>query len=148
MDDIDRQIIAALQDDGRASPGEVGVLVGLSVSAVNERMRKLREAGVITGYSARIDPDAVGLGVLAFISVLIDWSEHNAAFLDAVEGMADVLECHHVTGDWSYLLKVRTRSNAALEELITNQIKTLPGVTRSETVIVLRAAKETAALPV
>ena len=80
--------------------------------------------------------------------MLIDWSAHNDAFLEAVLAMPEVLECHHVTGDWSYLLKIRTRSNDALEDVISNRIKLLPGVTRSQTVIALKSPKESAVLPV
>lgn len=147
MDDTDIMIIGLLQNDGRLSHAEVGAAVGLSTSAVNDRLRKLQTRGVITGSVVTVDPAALGLGVLAFISVLIDWSEHSAAFGQAVRTMPEVLECHHVTGDWSYLLKVRTRDNDALEDLISNQIKALPGVTRSETVFALHTDKETMALP-
>jgi len=147
MDDTDIAILTLLQTDGQLSYAEIGARVGLSPSAVNERLRKLHGRGAIAGTTVRIDPAVMGLGVLAFISVLIDWSEHDAAFSDAVRAMPEVLECHHVTGDWSYLLKVRTRDKDALEDLISNRIKALPGVTRSETVIALRTDKETMALP-
>lgn len=148
LDDLDRAILAVIQRDGRAAYAEIGAEVGLSVSAVNERLKKLQASGAIKGFTAVISPAAVGLDVLAYISVLIDWSAHNDAFLEAVMAMPEVLECHHVTGDWSYLLKVRTRSNDALEDLISNRIKKLSGVTRSETVIALKSPKETSALPV
>ena len=148
MDETDIAIIALLQNDGGLSHAEIGAGVGLSTSAVNDRLRKLHVRGVITGSMVTVDPAKVGLGVLAFISVLIDWSAHSAAFGEAVQAMPEVLECHHVTGDWSYLLKVRTRDNDALEDLISNRIKALPGVTRSETIFALHTDKETMALPV
>lgn len=148
MDDIDRKIIDIMQADGRVTNAALAAATGLSVSAANDRLRRLTERGVITGWSARIDPDAVGLGLLAFLFVLIERTEHNAAFLDAVAAVPEVQEVHHVTGEWSYLLKVRVASTRALETLISERIKAIPGVARSLTVIALSSAKETAALPV
>ena len=148
MDQTDITIIALLQADGRMSLARIGAEVGLSTSAVNDRLKGLRGRGVLSGATVIVDPAKVGLEVLAFISVLIDWSAHNEAFSRAVRDMPEVLECHHVTGDWSYLLKVRTRDNDALEDLISNRIKALPGVTRSETVFAVGTDKETTRLPI
>ena len=78
---------------------DIGIHVGLSVSAVNERLKKLQNGGAIRHYGAILEPSAIGLDVLAYVSVLIDWSVHNDAFLEAVMDMPEVLECHHVTGD-------------------------------------------------
>jgi Lrp/AsnC family leucine-responsive transcriptional regulator len=147
MDRTDIAIIGLLQEDGGLSLARLGKRVGLSTSAVNDRLRNLRARAVLSGATVIVDPSKVGLGVLAFISVLIDWSAHNEAFSRAVKDMPEVLECHHVTGDWSYLLKVRTRDNDSLEDLISNRIKALPGVTRSETVFAVGTDKETTRLP-
>jgi Lrp/AsnC family leucine-responsive transcriptional regulator len=148
MDSTDLAIVALLQQDGRMPLVRIGAAVGLSTSAVNDRLKALRRRGVISGTTVIVDPGKVGLGVLAFISVLIDWSAHNEAFSAAVREMPEVLECHHVTGDWSYLLKVRTRDNDSLEDLISNRIKALPGVTRSETIFAVATDKETTRLPI
>ena len=148
FDAIDRAILTFIQSNGRAAYADIGTHAGLSVSAVNERLKKLQNAGAIRRYGAILEPSAIGLDVLAYVSVLIDWSVHDDAFLEAVMDMPEVLECHHVTGDWSYLLKIRTRSNDALEDVISNRIKLLPGVTRSQTVIALKSLKESAVLPV
>jgi Lrp/AsnC family transcriptional regulator, leucine-responsive regulatory protein len=147
MDRTDIAIIGLLQEDGGLSLARLGKRVGLSTSAVNDRLKNLRAGGVLSGTTVIVDPSKIGLGVLAFISVLIDWSVHNEAFSRAVKDMPEVLECHHVTGDWSYLLKVRTRDNDSLEDLISNRIKALPGVTRSETVFAVGTDKETTRLP-
>ena len=147
MDRTDMAIIGLLQEDGGLSLARLGERVGLSTSAVNDRLRNLRADGVLSGATVIVDPAKIGLGVLAFISVLIDWSAHNEAFSQAVKDMPEVLECHHVTGDWSYLLKVRARDNDSLEDLISNRIKGLPGVTRSETVFAVGTDKETTRMP-
>ncbi|HYE50140.1 MAG TPA: Lrp/AsnC family transcriptional regulator [Azospirillaceae bacterium] len=148
MDTLDHRIIALLQQDGRLSHAELGSRVGLSVSAVNERVRKLHAAGAIRGWAALADPAALGLGVLAFVGVTIERPEHNAGFLAAVVAWPEVQECHHVTGAWSYLLKVRTPSLADLDRLLGQRIKALPGVIGSHTLVVLSSSKETPALPV
>lgn len=148
MDDIDRKIIETIQENGRAAYAEVAAAAGLSVSAANERLRKLQDRGVVRGWTARIDPEAIGLGVLAFVHLLVDRPEHNAAFLDLACSLPEVQEIHHVTGAWSYLLKVRAADTRALERLLSDRLKSVPGVARTETVIALSSPKETAALPV
>ena len=148
MDEIDRKIIDIVQSDGRVTNAALAETTGLSVSAANDRLRRLGERGVIVGWAARVDPEAVGLGLLAFVFVLIDRTEHNAPFLAAAAALPEVLELHHVTGEWSYLLKVRAASPRALEGLISDRIKAIPGVARSLTVIALSSSKETSALPV
>jgi Lrp/AsnC family leucine-responsive transcriptional regulator len=148
MDELDRKIISHIQDFGRSSYAEIGGAVGLSVSAVNERLKKLEKQGVIAGWTARIDPLAAGNGVLAFVYVMIERPEHEAAFHALVRDEPAIQECHHVASDWSYLLKVRTPNLLALEELVARRIKALPGIPRSQSIIVMSTAKETAAVPV
>lgn len=148
MDEFDRKILEHIQIFGRSSYGEIGAVVGLSVSAVNERLKKLEKSGAIAGWTARLDPLAVGSPVLAFVYVLIERPEHEAAFMALVRSEPAIQECHHVASDWSYLLKVRAASLLALEEIVARRIKALPGIPRSQTVIVLSTAKETAAVPV
>ncbi|MEQ9335123.1 Lrp/AsnC family transcriptional regulator [Thalassobaculum sp.] len=148
MDEIDRKIIDIVQADGRVTNAALAAATGLSVSAANDRLRRLQERGVIAGWHARVDPEAVGLGLLAFVFVLVDRTEHNRPFVAAATALPEVLELHHVTGEWSYLLKVRAAGPRALEGLITDRIKAIPGVARSMTFIALSSSKETAALPV
>ena len=148
MDEIDRKIIDVVQQDGRVTSAALAGATGLSVSAANDRLRRLQERGVITGWTARVDPEAVGLGMLAFVFVLVERTEHNAPFLAAATALPEVQELHHVTGEWSYMLKVRVPSPRALEWLISDRIKAIPGVARSLTVIALSSSKETSALPV
>lgn len=148
MDNIDRKIIGHVQVFGRATSAEIAAACGLSVSAANDRLKRLQERGVIVGWAARVDPDTVDLGLLAFMFVEIDRTEHNSRFIAAATDMPEVLELHHVTGEWSYLLKIRARDTRALEALITERLKALPGVVRSLTHIALSSAKENGPLPV
>ena len=147
LDDIDRKILAVLQGDALVSQSYIANLIGHPTSTVNDRISRMRKNGTIKNLVANIDASKAGLSVLAFISVLIDWNKSNETFSAAVKKMPEVLECHNVTGDWSYLLKVRAINNSTLEELISNKIKSFPGVTRSETIFVVQTDKETSAVP-
>ncbi|BBF91385.1 Lrp/AsnC family transcriptional regulator [Blastochloris tepida] len=148
MDAIDRKILAYVQKSGRDSYAEIGAAVGLSISAVNERLKKLHASGAIQHWSAAVDPKAVGRPILAFTQVLTaaGRADDEAAFLGAVRGNDAVLECHHVTGDWSYLLKIRAESLSALETLL-NGIAATPGVKQTHTELALSSLKETSVVP-
>ena len=148
LDDIDRKLLKILQEDGRTPYAEMGKAVGLAVSSVNERVRKLAERGVITGVHAHVSPEALGLDLLAI--VFVGWSDPTVEprFFARIEGEPAVLECHHVTGAWNYLLKVRVRNTRMLEAFLTNVVKAVDGIQRTETLIVLSSVKETSALPI
>jgi Lrp/AsnC family leucine-responsive transcriptional regulator len=147
LDDIDRTILEALQDNGHLSHAELSRMVGLAVSSVNERIRKLVQRGVIAGWNARLSPSALGLDLLAFVYVLIDRPENSPAFLELVAQLPEVQECHHIAADWNFLLKVRVRNTAAFEALLTTRLKSVPGVVRTQTVITLTSHKDTPSLP-
>jgi Lrp/AsnC family transcriptional regulator, leucine-responsive regulatory protein len=140
-DDVDRKLLAALQDDCRQSLASLGEHVGLSPPAVLERVRRLESAGIIRGYHAVLEPRLVGLDITAFIGIGIDHPRHIAAFEKASLGMPEVLECHHVTGRHTLMIKVRARDTAGLHTLIS-AIRELPGVDRTETMIVLDTKME------
>jgi Lrp/AsnC family leucine-responsive transcriptional regulator len=148
LDAIDRRILALLQEDDRASLAEIGRAVGLAPSSVNERIRRLTAEGVIAGFHARLSPEALGLDLLAF--VFVGWTDPaaEAPFLKRVAASPAVLECHHVTGAWNYLLKVRLANTRALERFLSEIVKDVRGIQRTETLIVLSSAKETAALAI
>lgn len=143
IDDIDRRIIGIIQDDSRLTYGEIGARVGLSVSAVNDRLKKMHTQNIIKSYTAIINPRAIGIDVSAFIQVSIEKPSFFSDFISGVQKMPEVQECHHVTGAYTCLLKVRATTTAHLEKILNEGIKTLPGVVRTETQIVLSALKET-----
>lgn len=142
LDSIDRIIVERLQADGRATQLELAQAVGLSQPAVAERIRKLEQRGVITGYAARVDSVRLGKDVTAFIGVTVDHPRHFDAFAERVRALDDVLECHRVAGEDSYLLKVKTANTASLDALLVGTLRTIPGVTRTHTTIVLASIKE------
>ncbi|MBV8838766.1 MAG: Lrp/AsnC family transcriptional regulator [Alphaproteobacteria bacterium] len=146
LDDTDRQLLALLQKDDRLSLADLGKGVGLAASSVNERVKRLVTRGVIEGFHARVAPEALGLELLAF--VFVSWLDPSveAAFLARVNDSPAVLECHHVTGAWNYLLKVRLPTTRELERFLAEVIKSVQGVQRTETLIALSSAKETMSL--
>jgi Lrp/AsnC family transcriptional regulator, leucine-responsive regulatory protein len=147
LDDTDLLILRALADDARLSWADVAAAVGVTRQTVAERVQRLEQAGVIRGFAALIDPEAVGADLTSFVGVTVERPEHCAGFLAAVHALPEVQECHHVAGEDNYLLKVRTRGTRGLERLITMQLKAIPGVTRTRTTIVLSTAKETVVPP-
>jgi Lrp/AsnC family leucine-responsive transcriptional regulator len=148
LDEIDRQLLQLLQTDDRNSYGEIGRQVGLSISGVNARLKKLIASGYVRRFAAQLDPIMAGLDLCAFVQVVLERPEHDRPFVSAVLENPAILECHHVTGDFSYLLKVRVKDTAALEQIITERIKRMPGVARTHTTIALSSPKETTALDV
>jgi len=142
LDHIDQQILEELKQNGRASAAWLGKKVALSVPAVLERIRKLTQSGIILGYSAHIDRSKLGYKLLAFIFVRLDSSAEICHFREAVVCFPQVLECHHIAGEYDYLLKVTVEDTAALEHFLTDTLKTIPGVTQTNTQIVLATLKE------
>jgi Lrp/AsnC family leucine-responsive transcriptional regulator len=148
MDEIDRNITVALQLDGSAGLAELAKVAGLSVSATAERVKRLEERGVIRGWRADLDPAEVGCPLLAHIMVAVAAGDDDVDFRDAVRHHEAVLECHAVTGSWTYLLKLRLPDLAALDAFLNEALRTWPGVQRVETLLTIATVKETSILPV
>lgn len=148
MDSIDITILELLMNDGRATWAAPGEATGLSPAALAQRVRRLERDGVILGYAARLDPDAVGAGLLAFVSVRFYDQAKRDRFLVLVKTMPWIQECHHVTGEMDYLLKVRCGGTRALERLITDELMGKCKVAETRTSIVLTTAKESTAIAV
>ncbi|MEU3072146.1 Lrp/AsnC family transcriptional regulator [Streptomyces laurentii] len=128
-DALDWRILDILQHDGRASFADLARTVSMSASAVTERVRRLEEAGIISGYAAVVDPEKVGLTIMAFVRLRYPNSNYKP-FHDLVKPMPEILEAHHVTGDDCFVIKVAARSMRHLEE-ITGRIGGLGSVTTS-----------------
>ena len=147
LDQTDRKLLDLLQRDGLQSMAELSKAIGVAPSTLNDRVKRLGRLGVISGTHARLDANALGLNLLAF--VFVGWSDGNVEsdFLKRIAAAEQVLECHHVTGGWNYLLKVRVADTRALEAFLGNVLKQVKGLQRTETLIVLSSPKETSALP-
>ena len=142
-DSIDRKLLQLLQEDDRQSLATLGKKIGAPASTINDRIRRLTRQGMIAGFHARLSPEAIGLNLLAFM--LVGWSNPKveAQFLKRIKASPAVLECHHVTGAWNYLLKLRVATTRDLEKFLAGTVKTVGGIDRTETLIVLSSVKET-----
>ena len=143
MDALDREILRILQADNRLSSAEIGQAVALSVSATNERIRRLNSSGVIRGNHAVLDPDKLDLPLCAYVFVDLVPHPDEASFRRQVAARAEVQEMQQVAGSHCYLLKVRVAGTQALQRLLTDHIKSHADVLRTETVIVLETVKDT-----
>jgi Lrp/AsnC family leucine-responsive transcriptional regulator len=143
LDPIDVHILMLLQEHCKMPLAKIGEKVGLSAPAVIERIKKLEDSGVITGYTVTLNARKLGRDITAFIGVLIGHPKAILAFEEQIHSRPDVLECHHVTGGYTLLLKVKTENTRTLEELISH-IRSFEGVERTETMVVLSTHTERA----
>ncbi len=144
---MDIKAVTHLQATGRESWTRLGEMLGVTGPAAAERVRRLEERGVIRGYVALLDPEAVGARLTAFVAVTLEHPRYRRAFLKRVDALAEVQECHHVAGDDDYLLKVRCSGTGHLDRVLSEELKGVPGVLRTRTTIVLGTTKETTLLP-
>jgi Lrp/AsnC family leucine-responsive transcriptional regulator len=142
LDGRDRHILRLVQRDATLAQSEIARQVGLSTAAVHERLKKLEAAGVIRRWTAVVDPAAVGVQVTAFVEVFLEHPRFEPAFIERLLQLDEVLECHHVTGDFSLLLKVRVQDIAGLQRLLHEQLAAHDGLRQTRTVVVLSTAKE------
>ena len=141
LDAIDLQILALLQEHSKTPFAKIGERVGLSAPAVMERIKKLEDSGVITSYPAILDAKKLGHDITAFIGVSITHPKLIQGFEQLINNRTEVLECHHVTGGYTLLLKLKTFNTSTLEELISF-IRSIDGVGRTETMVVLSTHTE------
>ncbi|HLZ21523.1 MAG TPA: Lrp/AsnC family transcriptional regulator [Ktedonobacterales bacterium] len=147
-DDIDREIVKIIQTDARISVAEIARHLGMAPSGILERIRKLEVRGVIRGYEARLDPQALGRGLLAFVFVRADERVGSGVTGEQLAAIPDVQEVHHIAGEDCYLVKVRVENTEALARLLRDRFGALDAVRSTRTTIVLTTLKETATLPV
>ncbi|MDX2143276.1 MAG: Lrp/AsnC family transcriptional regulator [Rhodospirillaceae bacterium] len=149
MDDFDRKILKVLQTDSGLSNAELAARIGLSPSPCLRRVKALERAGVIAGYAAKVNREAVGLSVSAFVEVQLERQTHGAteAFLAAVDKLPQVVACYLMTGSLDFLLQVVAPDLAAYGDFITHRMLKLPGVKDVRSSFVLKEVKQPGGLP-
>lgn len=149
LDELDRAILQELQVNARISNAELARRINLSQPAVFNRLRRLEARGFIRGYVALLDREMTGYDLLCFIHVRLHKHDpdHNAVFQAAVRAVPQILECHHVTGDYDYLLKAVAHNRKDLEDLVVNQLTLIPGIAHIQTSLVFTEVKATTVLP-
>lgn len=150
LDIEDIRILRALQDNGRMTNSELAETVGMSASPCWRRVRRLEADGVIRGYAARLSRRALGLGVLAYVSVEI--ADHSEAltreFEQAIAGLEEVIACHQVTGGADYILTVVSQDLDSYADFANKRLRPIPGIKAISTSFVLKEAKPQSGLPV
>ncbi len=150
LDAIDRQLLTALQRNGRTTVGELAELVSLSQSPCWRRVRQLEDSGVIAGYHARLDRKRLGYGVLGFVHLAMH--DHTLEKADAFErevvALPQVLSCHNLSGRFDYQLEVVAQDLEAFAEFVRNNIRGLPGVREISTSFSLKEVKRSNEVPV
>jgi Lrp/AsnC family leucine-responsive transcriptional regulator len=148
LDDVDRRILRVLQGDGRITNADLAKRANLSPAAAHERVRRLKERGVITGFAALLDPALVDRALLIFVEVVLDRTTGEAfdAFAAAIRRSPEVLECHMVAGGFDYLIKARVRDMDAYRAFLGDVLVRMPGVRETRTYAVLEEVKSTVSL--
>jgi Lrp/AsnC family leucine-responsive transcriptional regulator len=143
LDAVDRRILSVLQSEGRISNLDLAERIGLSPTPCNRRLRRLEEIGVITGYGARMNPVALGLGVSVIVTVRLARQTPSdiEEFLAAVRRHPEITECLLVTGDVDYVLRIRVRDVESLRDFMLTKLKNLPCVSETSTMLILEACK-------
>jgi Lrp/AsnC family leucine-responsive transcriptional regulator len=147
LDPTDARILEVLQEDGRRSYADIAAEVGMSGPSAHERVKKLEARGVITGYGARLEPDAVGLGVVAFMWITQSPGTLARDLSDGFAAVAEVEACHRIAGEADYLLKIRASDPRDLEQVV-RRIQVIEHVYRTETDVAFSTSFEGRPLPV
>ncbi|MEM6599499.1 MAG: Lrp/AsnC family transcriptional regulator [Cyanobacteria bacterium P01_D01_bin.36] len=148
IDALDKKILRALMVNARVKWTALADRFDVSAPAIADRVRRLERAGLIKGYAAQLNDDALGFDLIAFVTVTLAHPQHRQGFVDYVQSNPSIQSCHHIVGEGDYLLKVRCRTTAELEQLLSQELKALPGIVQTRTTISLRSLKDTTDLPI
>lgn len=149
IDDLDRRLLVYLQDDARVTSAELARRCSLSAPGLQKRLRKLEDRGVIQRYATVVSREAVGLDLLCFVHVMLAHHRPNSVkqFPSRIKGLKELLECHYLTGEVDYLLKVVVANHDHLERFLFEKLMKVAGVDRVRTSIVLKEVKASTSLP-
>ena len=147
LDELDVKLLAALMAEGRVRWSALAEQFGVSPPAIADRVRRLEQSGAILGYTVRLDAQKLGLDLTAFVAVTLARPDHRQAFVNYVQSSPQIQSCHHVTGEGDYLLRICCRTTAELEQILSEELKALPGVLQTRTSIALSAVKDSSVLP-
>ncbi len=149
IDNIDRRILASLQENGRISNVALSRRVNLSPTPCLERVKRLERAGYIEGYHAHLNAQMLGAGLLIFVQVLLDKTTPDvfSKFSSSLKSFDAVQECHMVAGGFDYLLKLRFDNMVAYRQFLGNELTALPGIMQTHTYIVMEEVKHSSAIP-
>ncbi len=150
LDELDRNILRILQQEGSISNAELARRINLSPPATHARVRRLEEQGYIHQYTALLNPEKLGYDMLCFVHISLQLHQPDQVqnVRQAIRHLPEVLECHHVTGEYDYLLKVIIHNRKDLERFVIERLTPIPGIARIHTSLVLTQVKSTTCIPV
>ncbi len=150
IDNIDKKILETLQDNGRIKNSDLAKIINISPPPTAERVKKLEKNGYIKKYTALVDPTKVGITCFTFVEVTL--VRHGKAaverFMSSIVEIEEVLECHHITGDADFLLKIATKDITSYEQLLIQTLTALPDVQHLKTLVVLSTLKQETKIPI
>jgi Lrp/AsnC family leucine-responsive transcriptional regulator len=140
MDAIDVRILELLQQNARISVSEISKNVNLSLSAVSERLKKLEASKVIKSYTIILNPEYLGKELSVIMNISLENPDHTMDFIEFIMAESEILECHYITGEYDYALKITTKNTQTLEHMM-NRIKSVPGIKKTQTNVILSTLK-------
>jgi Lrp/AsnC family leucine-responsive transcriptional regulator len=147
IDEIDLRILDMLQRNGKLSQAKIAGAVGLTTPSVNERIKKMERHGMIKGFVALLDHEKMGFPLTAYVDVALEHPRFEKGFIDDLEKILGVQECHYLAGEYAYRLKVKAADPATLADFLQRRLLALKGVSRVRTQVSLSSKKESTLLP-
>jgi Lrp/AsnC family leucine-responsive transcriptional regulator len=147
IDDIDLRILDMLQRNGKLSQAKIAGAVGLTTPSVNERIKKMERHGMIRGFVALLDHEKMGLPLTAYVDVALEHPRFEKGFVDELEKLLSVQECHYLAGEYAYRLKVKASNPASLADFLQRRLLPIKGVARTRAELSLSSKKESTLLP-
>lgn len=150
LDQIDHKVLEILQSNAKITNAQLSKEIGLSPAPTLERVKKLETSGIIQSYHAQLDREKVGLGVTTFVQVSLVGHKKQVteAFVEQINNIPEVIECHHVTGDSDFLLKIIARDISSYQKLMLEKINEIDEVANTRTMVILSTFKESKVLPI
>ena len=137
LDGIDKKIIRMLIENSRRPIIEIGKSIGISGTAIHQRLKKLEKQNFITSSTIKVNTKVLGYNTLAFIGIFLEKATDNKTVVSQLKNIPEILECHFTTGDWSILAKLLCKDNEDLMKILTSKIQIIKGISRTETYISL-----------
>lgn len=150
FDPIDRKILGILQDNGKITNAQLSIEVGLSPAPTLERVKKLEKNGVIESYHANLNKQEIGLGVTTFVHVALIGHRKSIvdSFVQQIVNIPEVVECHHITGQGDFILKVVSRDITSYQKLLVEVINEIPEIDNTQSTVILSTFKESRVMPI
>lgn len=147
MDELDIRILRLLKENAKTPASDISNQINLSVSAVGERIKKLEKSGIVKQYTTILNPNALKKDLTALMFISLERPQVSEAFLEYVQLEEEIMDCYYLAGDYDYMIKIATENTSSLERLL-NRIKSISGIIKTNTIVVLATEKESYSVPI